>query len=145
MLECLDALACKIQFHTPNFFKQCTNTSNICLKTDAVHEGIQFWNTNSFNFEVTIELTHLNNWKPLCNIWFRNLYDKIRNIVLAYWCLVNRLWDLLLMVTLSPLAIGPTRAWNLLLWLVLAVGMFCHLIWGPPLGLFGKTLENTFV
>ena len=44
------------------------------------------------------------------------------------WCLVDRLWDLLLMVTLLFLVIGLTGVWNLLWWLALAVGMFCVLV-----------------
>ena len=49
------------------------------------------------------------------------------------WCLVDRLWDLLLMVTLLCLVIGLTGVWDLLRWLAPAVGMLCLLIWGLPL------------
>ena len=49
------------------------------------------------------------------------------------WCLVDRLWDLLLMVTLLFLVIGLTGVWDLLRWRAPAVGMLCLLIWGLPL------------
>ena len=49
------------------------------------------------------------------------------------WCLVDRLWDLLLMVTLLYLVIGLTGVWDLLRWLAPAVRMLCLLIWGLPL------------
>ena len=49
------------------------------------------------------------------------------------WCLVDRPWDLLLMVTLLFLVIGPTGVWDLLRWLAPAVGMLCLLVWGLPL------------
>ena len=47
------------------------------------------------------------------------------------WCLVYRLWDLLLMVTF--LVIGLTGVWDLLRWRAPAVGMLCLLVWGLPL------------
>ena len=40
-------------------------------------------------------------------------------------CLVDWLWDLLLMVTLLFLVIGLTGVWDLLRWRVPAVGMLC--------------------
>ena len=49
------------------------------------------------------------------------------------WCLVDRLWDLLLMVTLLFLVIGPTGVWDLLRWLAPAVEMLRLLVWGLPL------------
>ena len=49
------------------------------------------------------------------------------------WCLVDRLWDLLLMVTLLFPVIELTGVWDLLQWLAPAVGMFCLLVWGLPL------------
>ena len=53
--------------------------------------------------------------------------------LILLWCLVDRLWDLLLMVTLLFLVIGPTGVWDLLRWLAPAVGMLCLLVWGLPL------------
>ena len=52
-------------------------------------------------------------------------------LVLLY-CLVDRLRNLLLMVTLLYLVIGLTGVWDLLRWLAPAVGMICLLIWGFP-------------
>ena len=49
------------------------------------------------------------------------------------WCLVNRIWDLLLMVTLLFLVIELNGVWDPLRWLAPAVGMLCLLIWGLPL------------
>ena len=49
------------------------------------------------------------------------------------WCLVDQLGDLLLMVTLLFLVIGLTGVWDLLLWLTLAAGMFCLLVWDRSL------------
>ena len=49
-------------------------------------------------------------------------------VLLCY--LVDRLWDLLLMVTLLFLVIGLTGVWDLLRWLAPAVGMLCLLVWG---------------
>ena len=46
------------------------------------------------------------------------------------WCLVDRLWDLLLMMTLLFLVIGLTGVWDLLRWRALEVGMHCLLVWG---------------
>ena len=48
-------------------------------------------------------------------------------IALVLWCPVDRLWDLLLMVTLLFLDIGLTGVWDLLRWLAPAVGMLCLL------------------
>ena len=54
-------------------------------------------------------------------------------VLVLLWCLVDRLWDLLLMVTLLFLVIGLTGVQDLVRWLAPAVGMLCLLIWGLPL------------
>ena len=46
-------------------------------------------------------------------------------VLVLLWCLVDRLWDLLLMVTLLFLVIEQTGVWDLLRWLAPAVGMLC--------------------
>ena len=68
--------------------------------------------------------------KCLCGFWPCFILLTMALVLLR--CLVDRLWDLLLMVTLLFLVIGLTGVWDLLRWLAPAVGMLCRLVWGLP-------------
>ena len=72
-------------------------------------------------------------WSCLSACMVLSLLILLTIALVRLWCLVDRLWDLLLMVTLLFLVIGLTGVWDLLRWLAPAVGMLCLLVRGLPL------------